>query len=102
MRKIYSLVAVAMSVATLAQAQAVVSEDYDIVDTWDMSNEFDAEGLTLIGATATIKYFSLNIGGLPKSYTKSGEWHPITLSNGGAVKFFDEPRFDYPTAENFV
>ena len=44
MRKIYSLVAVAMSVATLAQAQAVLSDDYDIVDTWDMSNEFDAEG----------------------------------------------------------
>ena len=102
MRKIYSLVAVAMSVATLAQAQTVVSEDYDIVDTWDMSKEYEAGGLTLIGATATIKYFSLNIGGLPKSYTKSGEWHPITLSNGGAVKFFDEPRFDYPTAENFV
>lgn len=101
MRKFYFLVAAAMSAMTLAQAQTVVSEDYDIVDTWDMSNEYEAGGLTLVGATATVKYFSLNIGGLPKSYAKDGSWHPVTLSNGGVVKFFDEPRFDYPTAENF-
>jgi len=102
MKKVYFLVAMGLSFATLAQAQkGVVSEDVDFLLPWDLNEEYSATTLTVSGATVTMKYFSLNAAGLPKAYAKTGKWTPVTLLNGGAVKFFDCPAYAYPDAENF-
>lgn len=101
MKKIYAFVAAVAAASTLASAQTVVTSDYDVVLPWDISDEVNPAGLTIIGATATVKDFALNVAGFPKSYATSGVWQPVTLSNGAAVKFFDEPAFAYPSAENW-
>lgn len=102
MKKIYAFVAAVAAASTMANAQFVVTSDYDVVMPWDVSDEYSPDGLTVIGATATVKDFALNVAGFPKSYSTSGEWHPITLSNGAAVKFFDEPTMAYPSADNWT
>lgn len=101
MKKIYAFVAAVAAASTLASAQTVVTSDYDVVLPWDISDEVNPAGLTIIGATATVKDFALNVAGFPKSYATSGVWQPVTLSNGAVVKFFDEPAFAYPSAENW-
>ncbi len=102
MKKFYSILAMGLSAMTIAQAQTVVDADYDIEHPWGVSDQVSNAGLTLVGATATIKYFSLNAAGLPMSYANSGVWQPVTLSNGGVVKFYDEPTYAYPDEENFA
>lgn len=101
MKKIYAFVAAVAAASTMASAQTVVTSDYDVVLPWDISDEVNPAGLTIIGATATVKDFALNVAGFPKSYATSGVWQPVTLSNGAAVKFFDEPAYAYPSAENW-
>ena len=100
MKKIYTLAAVAMSSLAMAQAQnGVINSDVELIDEWGVSDYYDPQGLQVIGATATIKYFGLNAAGLPRAFAYTNEWSPITLSNGGVIKFFDEPNLSYPTEE---
>ncbi|MCR5395194.1 MAG: hypothetical protein K6E86_07365 [Bacteroidales bacterium] len=101
MKKIYSMFAVALASVSMAMGQKVVTEPLDIVYPWQLSDEFNKGGINFIGCTATIKYFALNIAGLPKAFSRDANWHPVILTNGAAVKFKDEPNYIYPTAENF-
>lgn len=99
MKKVYSLVALALCSATFAQAQ--VTEDVTFDTPWNFNEIWSPDGLVIANATVKIDLFSLNYIGLPKSSQLTNEWCPITLSNGGAVKFFDCPQYQYVTEEAF-
>lgn len=102
MKKVYFLSALALLSMSSAFAQkGLVKKDVDFLLPWDLNVDYKSTALTVTNATVTMKYFSLNAAGLPKAYAKSGKWAPITLSNGGAVKFFDCPQYAYPNADNF-
>ena len=102
MKKIYTLMAVAaMSSLAMAQSGSYITEDTDLEATWDLSDFYSTTGLTIENSTATVKFFCLNASALPPAFVYTGEWQPVTLKNGGVVKFFDEPKYDYPTPENF-
>ena len=101
MKKVYFLIAAALSSMTIAQGQSVIDQDTEIMCPWDLNDEWGTEGLEIIGATVTITHFSMNVAGLPPAYAIGASWQPVTLSNGGKVKFYDCPAYAYPTEETF-
>ncbi len=103
MKKVYFLIAMGLSIATMAQAaKGVVTKDAEFLLPWDLNEDYYSTTLTVSNATVTMKYFSLNAAGLPKAYSKTGKWTPVYLVEGGAVKFFDCPDYAYPSAESFA
>lgn len=101
MKKVYFLVALAMASMTSAVAQRTVESDTDITEYFPWTDLYSSDGLDIVGCQVTIKAFSLNLLGLPQSAMLTGEFVPVTLSNGGKVKFFDCPEYESLTEENF-
>lgn len=94
-KKLYTLAIAALAGAASANAQStyVLNKDATCTLPFEMEDWNDPKGLVIAGATLTMSEFYLNTCGLPFT---SGE--PITLSNGGKVKFFDNPDAAYPLA----
>lgn len=99
-KALYTLGAVTLSmVAANAYAQSSVTEDWAINTPFEWSDYSSTEGVEISGATATVQAFCLNVAGLPVS--PSGGFTPIILSNGGKVKFFDNPDAAIPSEETW-
>jgi len=102
MKKVYFLVALAMASMTSAVAQSSVEQDTDFDTYFGYGTYFNTDGINIVGCTVTMKAFSLNLLGLPQSSLLTSEWCPVTLSNGGKVKFFDCPQYASLSEEAFA
>lgn len=99
MKRFYALAVAALACVANANAQSEVTEDWDIVTAFEWSEKSSTEGVSIYGATATVKAFSLQIAGLPVS--PSGGFSPITLGNGGVLRFFDNPEYAMPSEDTW-
>lgn len=96
-KKLYTLAIAALVGAASANAQSIQVLSKDATGTQPFEwEDWSGPGLTIAGATLTMSEFCLNTCGLPFS---SGE--SITLSNGGKVKFFDNPDVAYPLSAEY-
>ena len=107
MKKIYSLCAVALASMTTALvpvpafAEAYITSDTEIADPFGFSEWYNNEGVSIVGCTATIKYFSLNGCAFAPAYVRTSHFVPVRLMNGAAVKFYDAPNYLAPSQESF-
>jgi hypothetical protein len=95
-KRFYSILALSAACVAVANAQAIYESDVTLTDAFDdgdFAGEQDAE---IRNATVTIANAGLNYTALP---SKNGG--KVTLSDGGKVKFADDPTHAYASAEDY-
>ncbi len=95
-KRFYSILAMSIACAAVANAQAVFDTDMTFDVPADENDEIGGEAVVISNATITIANPGVNNAAFP---FKNGE--TVTLSDGGKVKFADDPDNDYANPEDY-
>jgi hypothetical protein len=95
-KRFYSILAMSVACAAVANAQAIVEEDVTIEEAADDGDFAGETAVEIRNATVTMANAGLNYTGFA---FKNGE--TVTLSDGGKVKFADDPEHAYASPEDY-